>query len=100
MCMKLFAAVLIISGTYLLSKRIFENSFQEQIRFTFSELPLSFKIALYVFGDKEKFENKQLWNREPFPIPGNFNCKQKFWLLAPFIGFILICLGTFMSILL
>jgi len=87
-------AVMVIAGTYILSKQIFENSFKRQVNFKFRSLPLSLKIALIIFGDKRRFENGQLWESDYFPSPGNFTWMQKIKLLAPFIGFILICLGT------
>ena len=96
--LKTLCALFVIAGTYILSKQLFEHSFKQPVNFKFSELPLSLKLVIIVFGDKRKFENRELWMGEMFPIPGSFPWRKKLKITEPFIGFILICLGTIVAL--
>lgn len=87
--------IFIIIGTYILSREMFRASAQRLSNFDFKKnLPLRFKIVLRIFGYKRKFENKELWGINFYPSPEHFSKQQKREILMPFIGFILICIGT------
>lgn len=84
----------IIAGTYILSQQVFEQIFKEWINFRFRDLPLSWKLVLLLFCEKRKFDNKELWQSEGAPLPENITVHQKIKFIMPFIGFVLICIGT------
>ena len=87
-------ALLVIAGTYILSKQVFDSSFRQEVNFKFRELPWYFQLIIIVFGDKKKYETGQICVEEPFASPTHFPTRKKLQLIAPFAGFILICLGT------
>jgi len=90
---------LIISGTYLLSKQVFEQPFKKGINFSFEKLPIFIKIALKLFGDVKKYKNKTLWSEKAFPAGDKFPSQEQTEILTPFIGFILLCIGTLAMVL-
>jgi hypothetical protein len=98
MLYKAIGGLLTILGTYVLSKRLFDQSFRRQINFKFEELPWYLQLVIIIFGDKKKYKNKELWNNDFYPFPGHFPLSEKLKILAPFIGFILICLGTLIAL--
>ena len=95
----LLLGMLTILGTYLLSKSVFEDSLMRLVNFIgkFSKLPLLVKLVVKFFGEGNKLNNGQLWNKESFPSEENFTCQEKFRILIPFIGFIFICLAVILD---
>lgn len=91
---KALCGIFVIAGTYILSKELFEHSFKMQVNFQFKDLPLFLQLIIFIFGDKRKFETGQIWMSDPCPSSINFPLHKKMQLIMPFIGFILICLGT------
>jgi hypothetical protein len=97
--LKVLCGVLIIAGTYILSKQMFEQSFRTQINFEYKELPWYLRLALIMFGDANSFKSGTIGMPEPYPSPQHFSLKQKCQLIAPFVGFILIVIGTLLTFL-
>ena len=91
---KALCGILVITGTYILSKQLFEQSFRKSVNFEFKELPWYLQLVIILFGDKRKYENKELWMGESFPTHEDFPWRKKLKIIGPFIGFILIFLGT------
>lgn len=91
---KVLCALFVIAGTYILSKQMLDQAFKIQVNFKYKELPFYLRVAIFIFGDKKRFENGKLWAPEEYPSPEHFSSKQKWQLVAPFIGFLLIVIGT------
>lgn len=91
---KALCGILVIAGTYILSKQLFEQSIKKPFNFEFKELPWYLQLVIIIFGDKKKYDNKELLMGETYPIHGDFPLRKKLKIIEPFIGFILICLGT------
>lgn len=95
---RILQGLFIIAGTYILSRDVFVYTFRKAINFQFRELPLSWKLALIVLWKKGKFYRKELWNCEGYPSPEALNRQEKIKFITPFIGFILISIGTILGI--
>ena len=91
---KALCGIFVITGTYILSKQLFEHSFKQPVNFEFKELPMFLQVVIILFGEKAKYENKELWMGETYPMHGNFPWSKKLKIMEPFIGFVFICLGT------
>lgn len=99
--MKIISATFIILGTYLLSKSIFISSVKMLSNIKYKDLPWYFKLVIISLYLKKNYVSSELWmmKREDYaPTKDNFSWAQKSILLQPYIGFIFISIGTFLSI--
>lgn len=94
------SGVLVLCGTYLLSKNVFEQSIRRLLNIPYEDLPLLLKIAVVFFGYEKKFKSHILWidDGKQFPIKDNLNFKLQYELLEPFLGFFLIFIGVLIQI--
>ena len=99
---KLIPALLIIAGTYLLSRSLFKASIQRLGNFTYgpnrSKLPFVIRFVIVAFGFRRAFYDGTIWQVDPFPSPSEeFSGKKIYEIGEPFIGFALISTGTILS---
>lgn len=97
--LKSLCAVLIIVGTYLLSKSLFSYEAKQMLNLPFQKLPFYFKGIISLFGFRRSYKDKSLWEAEYFPDCNYFSLSSQFTILGPFIGFLLIVGGTLLSLL-
>ena len=67
--------LLIVWGTHIISKGLFDHSFKLLINIPYKRLPFLLKIVLWFFGDHKRFKNRELWFPEDVPILNNFPFK-------------------------
>jgi len=96
----ILSGYLIIGGTFILSRNIFNNTMKKLINYTHhqSKLPFFVKFVIFSFGYSKKIRNINFWNVEYCPTRDDFSYEQQLQILEPFIGFIFIVIGTGLSI--
>ena len=104
-CYEIYLIVLsgyfILSGTYILSKNIFDSNIKKLINFAHnqSKLPFCIKLVIFIFGYRNALKDINFWNVEYCPTTDSFSYHQKIKIIEPFIGFIFIATGTLISLL-
>jgi hypothetical protein len=98
--MKLVSFFLIISGTYILSRNLFDSNIKMLINFFNSQtkLPFLIKTAILIFGYKNKIKDLKFWDVNYAPTREDFSIEKQLQIIQPFIGFIFILLGTLVSL--
>jgi len=100
MFISFISGIFVLSGTYLLSKNVFEQSIQRLINVPYENLPRLVKMAVVFFGYKNRFISQQLWNGSnmQYPMKDNLSFKMQYDLLEPFLGFFLIFIGVLIQV--
>jgi len=91
----------IMSGTFILSRNLFDNNMKRLINLAHnqSKLPFFVKLAVFCFGYRKKLTDIEFFDVEHYPTSNNFSYKQILKIIEPFIGFIFILIGTVLSLL-
>ncbi len=101
--LKIICALLIIAGTYLLSKSVFINETKRMVHLKYQNLPFYLKGIITLFALRKRYKDGSLWDVSSlinyYPAPDCFPWFLKFEIMGPFIGFILIVVGTLLSLL-
>lgn len=96
--LKIISACFVIAGTYILSRGVFEQSVKRQINLEFKDLPWYFKLVIFCFGYKNAYINKTLWGIKAYPSGEKLSFKDGLREIIPFLGFVFVCLGTFLAL--
>jgi hypothetical protein len=99
--LKVFSALLIIAGTFILSLSIFVQNIKFLFNIKYEDLPWYLKMMVFLLCLKKDYESSRLWmlNKDDYaPTKDDFPNKQKFRMLLPFIGFILVAIGTALAV--
>jgi hypothetical protein len=99
--LKVTSALLIIVGTFILSFSIFLQNIKFLVNIKYNELPLYFKGIISLLFLKKDYKSSRLWmltSEDYAPTKEVFSNKQKVRMLLPFIGFILVAMGTALAV--
>jgi len=78
MYINIFSGYLIIAGTYILSRNIFDNNMRRFIPYELSQkrIPFSIKLLVFTFGYRKKLHDLNYWSPEIDPTyQGKFSYK-------------------------
>lgn len=92
--LKIVCGIFVLVGTYILSKGVFEGAVKRQVNLNFKELPWYVKAAIILFGYRHAYINKALWEEKAYPSLSDFSIQQRVEAVGPFVGFLLISVGT------
>ncbi len=102
---KVLIGYLVTTGTFILSRNLFDSKIKFLINFTHqqSKLPLPIRLAIFFFGYRKRIDGSDFWGIEYYPSDGDFSDPKKkkrivIGILEPFIGFLFILVGTIISI--
>ena len=92
------STVLVVLGTWFLSRSVFKASVQRTVNYKMGKLPWLLGSFVFLSGYAKQYKNGELWNSANYPSSDESSLCTQIKIIEPLLGFVFIVAGCVLQL--